>query len=205
MSKWTHINGVIIVEPMGRCQAEARYVLDMVLTHLPKVPGSEGDMEVYVNQKRGFNSSCTNDEFGQRSNLGNEESHRMFDMQTQYILTINADLRDTVFAETYKNFQKWLCRLSKRLLVEKLLVTLSGDDKSIIFQDSKPYEEMFEYPLGSIGNTDNKPAWYDFLRWQTVKGGSYPMLLAYKYFANKENDAEVNRLLNYSFDIKTDE
>ena len=35
MSNWTHITGVITVEPMGRCQAEARYILDMVLAHLP--------------------------------------------------------------------------------------------------------------------------------------------------------------------------
>ena len=36
MSNWTHITGVITVEPMGRCQAEARYILDMVLAHLPR-------------------------------------------------------------------------------------------------------------------------------------------------------------------------
>lgn len=186
MSRWTHINGVIVVEPMGRCQAEARYILDMVLTHLPKVPGSERDMEVYVNQKRGYNSSCTCDEFGQWSNLGNEESYGMFDMQTQYILTINADLRDTVFDETYKNFQKWLCRLSKRISVLDLLVKVYDDNNNaVVIQDSKPYEEMFEYPLGSVGNKDDEPAWYDFLMWESMKGKSYPMVLACKYFTKE--------------------
>ena len=69
MSNWTHITGVITVEPMGRCQAEARYILDMVLAHLPRVPGSERDMEIYVEQKRDYNFCSTCDEFGQWSNL----------------------------------------------------------------------------------------------------------------------------------------
>ena len=121
MSNWTHITGVITVEPTGCCQAEARYILDMVLAHLPRVPGSEGDMEIYIEQKRGYNYSSTCDEFGQWSNLGNGD-YGMFDMQTCYLLTVHASLRDTVFQETFRNFQKWLCRLAKRVSVLDLLI-----------------------------------------------------------------------------------
>lgn len=51
MSSWTYITGTITVSPIGRTQAEKRYILDTVLAHLPIVSGSERDMNVYVIQK----------------------------------------------------------------------------------------------------------------------------------------------------------
>lgn len=65
MSSWTYIQGTITVSPIGRTQAEKRYILDTVLAHLPIVSGSEKDMDVYVIQKNGHNSSCSCDEFGE--------------------------------------------------------------------------------------------------------------------------------------------
>lgn len=52
MSWWTYINAFIVVYPTGRTQLEKKYILDTVLTHLPLVTGSEGDMDVYVVQKK---------------------------------------------------------------------------------------------------------------------------------------------------------
>ena len=196
MSNWTHITGVITVEPMGRCQAEARYILDMVLAHLPRVPGSEGDMEIYTEQKRGYNAACSCDEFGQWSNLGDVGDYGMFEMQTKYLLTLDAHLRDTVFKDTFRNFQKWLCRLAKRVSVLDLLIKITDDldvAKTTIIQDAQPYEEMFEYPLDSIGNKDGEPAWYEFLYWERMKDCSYPMLLGYKYLNDPKNDNEIKR------------
>lgn len=51
MSYWTYINGTITVSPMGRTQPEKRYILETVLNHLPRVTGSEGDMNVYHSEK----------------------------------------------------------------------------------------------------------------------------------------------------------
>ena len=68
MSYWTYVSGVVEVMPLGRSQAEKRYILDTVLAHLPIVSGSEKDMDVYVIQKNGHNSSCSCDEFGERTN-----------------------------------------------------------------------------------------------------------------------------------------
>lgn len=69
MSWWTYINGIIKVSPLGRTQAEKTYILQTVLDHLPLVTGSEGDMEVYVNEgKYGRSSSCSRDEFGMATN-----------------------------------------------------------------------------------------------------------------------------------------
>ena len=53
MSSWTYIQGTITVSPIGRTQAEKRYILDTVLAHLPIVSGSKRDMNVYVIQKNG--------------------------------------------------------------------------------------------------------------------------------------------------------
>ena len=68
MSYWTYINGTITVRPMGRTQPEKRYILETVLNHLPRVTGSEGDMNTYIIQKNGYNSSCSCDEFGEVTN-----------------------------------------------------------------------------------------------------------------------------------------
>ena len=94
MSWWTHINGTILVSPMGRSQPEKRYILDTVLEHLPRVTGSEGDMEVYVQQRAGHNSSSSHDEFGMRTNnLRDWNGRKTFrngwhETQDQYIITV---------------------------------------------------------------------------------------------------------------------
>ena len=51
MSNWSYIQGTITASPIGRTQAQKRYILDTVLAHLPIVSGSERDMNVYVIQK----------------------------------------------------------------------------------------------------------------------------------------------------------
>lgn len=68
MSSWTYIHGTITVSPIWRTQAQKRYILDTVLSHLPIVSGSEKDMDVYVIQKNGHNNSCSCDEFGEITN-----------------------------------------------------------------------------------------------------------------------------------------
>ena len=68
MSYWTYINGTITVCPMGRTQLEKRYILETVLSHLPRVTGSEGDMNTYIIQKNGYSGSYSCDEFGQVTN-----------------------------------------------------------------------------------------------------------------------------------------
>lgn len=105
MSSWTYITGTITVSPIGRTQAEKRYILDTVLAHLPIVSGSEKDMDVYVIQKNGYNGSSSCDEFGERTNnlvdwYGNRTRSRgMLRTQDEYILVVDAALRDREFDE----------------------------------------------------------------------------------------------------------
>ena len=92
MSYWTYVNGTITVNPMGRTQAEKRYILETVLNHLPIVSGSERDMDTYIIQKNGTNSSCSCDEYGDMTNnltdcYGNRNRHSgWLRIQEQYII-----------------------------------------------------------------------------------------------------------------------
>lgn len=205
MSNWSYVHGTVTVQPLGRTQAEKRYILDSVISHLPKVTGSEKGMDVYVIQKNGYNSSSSHDEFGQWSNLGNGKYEHSFETQDKYILVVDGSLRDRVFEETYREFMKWLCRLAKRVMVEDILVEVKGYDKSTVIRNTeiqrkkyswrKVFDGMFEDP--SWCNKDGEPNWCEYLLWDRAKNSDYPMLLGYKYFADEENDKEVERRMKY--------
>lgn len=111
MSFWTYINGTVTVRPMGRTNEEKEYILKTTINHLPIVSGSEGGMNVYIIQKNGYNSSCSCDEFGQRTNnlvdsYGYKSRSRgWLQKQTEYILVVNAALRDREFEQTYREMK----------------------------------------------------------------------------------------------------
>lgn len=211
MSSWTYIQGTITVSPIGRTQAEKRYILDTVLAHLPIVSGSERDMNVYVIQKNGHNSSCSCDEFGERTNnltdwYGNKTRSRgWLYTQDEYILVVDAALRDREFNQTYREFIKWLVRLGKRVMIENILVKISGYDKSTIIKDycvqneKSSYQNVFFNLFEDISRTkDNgEPNWCEHMLYPRAKNSDYPMMLAYKYFNDKENDEEVERRIKY--------
>ena len=183
MSWWTYINGTITVYPQGRTQAEKRYILETILSHLPKVTGSEKNMYVHIVQKIGYNSSRTWDEFGIFSN-------KEIKIQDRYILVFEASLRDRTFEETFKEFNKFLNRLAKRVLIEDILVSIKDFSKEFIFKNEKPYSEMYEQ--GSYGEND-KPAWWEYLMWAKGADTDLPMVLEYKYHNNPKNDKEYER------------
>lgn len=182
MSFWTYINGTITVSPFGRTQSEKRYVLETVLCHLPKVTGSEGNMDIYILQKNGYNSYSSHNEFGVASEMR---------IQNQYIIILNGSLRDRTFEETFKELNIFLNRLAKRVNVEDILVSLKGYDKEFIFKNKKPYENMYECP--SWVSDGNEPAWWEYLVWKEGFNTSMPIDLEYKYYNNPENDAEYKR------------
>lgn len=165
MSCLTYITGIITVNPAGRTQPEKKYILDTVLSHLPLVTGSEENMNVYVTQKNGFNSSSKYDEFGHRSNLGNgnyRAGRRYFEMQEEYIVIVDAVLGGRQFETTLKEFNKWMCRLSKRMFVDDALVKISDLDKNVVLQNTNDvYGAMFE--PHAWGDTSRKPNWCEYL------------------------------------------
>ena len=211
MSYWPYLTGTVTVRPMGRTQAEKRYILDTVLEHLPLVTGSERDMNVYVIQKNGDSSSSSCDEFGEVTNnlvdsYGNKSRDRgWLRTQDEYILVVDGSFRDRMFEQTFREFMKWLCRLGKRVDIEDVLVEVKGYDKSTIIRNTniqrkkysyrKVFDGLFEDP--SWCNDTGEPNWCEFMMYDRAKNSDYPMLLAYKYFNDKENDEEVERRMNY--------
>lgn len=212
MSYWTYVHGTIVVTPMGRTQAEKRYILETVLDHLPIVSGSERDMNVYILQKAGHNISSSHDEFGERTNnLRDRYGDRSFrrgwlETRDEYILVVDGSLRDRMFDETFREFQKWLCRLAKRIDVEKVQVEIRGYGQKILIQDSweddYKYGQMYEMPTWCHGKkeeqlgTYGEPNWCEYLMWERGKDTRWPMALEYKYFRNEKNDAEYERRLH---------
>lgn len=202
MSWWTYINGTIEVQPMGRTQAEKRYILETVLNHLPLVTGSERDMNVYIIQENGTNSSSSCDEYGEITNnltdsYGRHSQERgWLRVQDNYILVVNGAFRDREFSETFREFMNWLCRLAKRVSIEDILVRICGYDKEYVINDrcnyDSPYSLMNERPSW-CEESNGEPCWAEHLMWDRAKNSDYPMLLAYKYFDDPENDAEVER------------
>lgn len=211
MSSWTYITGTITVSPIGRTQAQKRYILDTVLAHLPIVSGSEKDMDVYVIQKNGYNGSSSCDEFGEITNNlvdwhGNRTRSRgMLRVQDEYILVVNAALRDREFDETYREFIKWLVRLGKRVMIDNVLVQISGYDKSTIIKDHCVQNEKYSYQNvfcnlfedTSWIRDDGEVNWCEYMLYSRAKDSNYPMMLAYKYFHDEENDKEVERRIEY--------
>jgi len=210
MSYWTYVNGTITVHPMGRTQPEKRYILDTVLNHLPRVTGSEGDMNVYVIQKAGHNSSSSCDEFGEITNnlldyYGYKSRNGWLQTQDEYILVVNGALRDREFNETFREFMKWTVRLGKRVGIEDILVEIKGYDKSTIIKNTNVknkrysykdvFSELFESP--SWCNDTDEINWCEYMMYDNAKNSNYPMVLAHKYFQDEENDKEVERRMSY--------
>lgn len=211
MSSWTYITGTVTVSPIGRTQPEKRYILDTVLAHLPIVSGSERDMDVYVIQKNGHNSSCSCDEFGERTNnlvdwYGNRIRNRgMLRTQDEYILVVDAALRDREFNQTYREFVKWLVRLGKRVMIDNILVKIGGYDKVAVIKDYCVQNEKYSYQNVFLNlfedtswmNDNGEVNWCEYMLYPRAKDSDYPMMLAYKYFNDKENDKEVDRRMKY--------
>ena len=159
MSDWTHIRGFIEVVPLGRTQAEKRYVLETVLSHLPEVTGSERNMYTHIIQKGGFSCYDSDDEFGEPLEKGRQ-------LQDEYIIVVEGDFRDRLLEETKREFNEWLTTLCKRVLVDKCLVEITNDfgsKRELINKDFKDLEELFEEPSWMNETSKN---WCEKIMWE---------------------------------------
>lgn len=197
MSFWTYISGMIEVDVPGRTQAEIDYILTTILDHLPRVSGSEGDMEIHVNRREGHNCSSSSDEYDDpTNNLTNlhgvkDQKKGWLRKQSLYVLTVSGSLRDCTFDPTLKSFMNWLCRLSKRLDVESVLVRIWEGDRKIVINEydyANKYEAMYESPSWSSDNPDRIPCWWEHLMWRSFKDYNLPLSLLVKYYCDPEAD-----------------
>lgn len=201
MSFWTHVNGMITVSVVGRTQHEKRYVLETVLDHLPIVSGSEGDMQIQVLQMPGYSISSSHDEFYNRyKGRRGVNEYGFMELQSNYYLIITGDLRDRTYLQTYMEFQKWLCRLAKRVEVVGIMVRVSGDDlrkhdwySSAMITNARPYTQMYEYRRSK----DDEPGWCDYLLWEEDPYTGLPIEHVYKYIVSDDVDAEMQRRIEF--------
>ena len=63
------------------------------------------------------------------------------------------------------------------------------------------YGHMNEQPTWSYDDGEiHEPNWCEYLMWDRAKNYDYPMMLAYKYINDAENDREVERRIKYMND-----
>ena len=149
MSNWTYVQGLIELDVPGRTQAEKNYILQTVIDHLPKVTGSEKSMNLYTIQTAGHDSWQNFDEFYNRV--------EDFRTQSRYFLVLDGNLRDRHYKDTFKELNKFLNRLAKRLIVDSVYVRLYDYNHSYTFTNKNDcYGKMFE----------NKNPWYSYLMWE---------------------------------------
>ena len=115
---------------------------------------------------------------------------------------LEARLRDREFDETKRELNKWLNRLAKRVLVTDILVKLSGGGRTLVLDDPEPYSQMTE-PFSWWKESGGKPAWVEYLLWESAPGTRYPLKLMYKYYEDPEISAELARRLAWERGIVT--
>lgn len=199
MSNWTYVSGTIKIDVMGRTQEEAEYILKTVIRHLPIVTGSETDMEIYINKSKYYESESSYNEFGICCGVENHTKDKgWYKMNNSYILTLEGNLRDRDFEETYKEVIRFLCRLGKRVCVRDVLIRIADTYKNkrkVIDEfelDNNPYYNMWESPSWHNEESMN---WCEYLMWEQGINTNMPMKLEYKYYKNEENDKEVKKRL----------
>lgn len=196
MSYWTFIKGVIEVEPVGYTTAHKRYVLDTVLEHLPLVTGSERNMNIHIIPKKGREGYCSCDEFGYNTN-NLKSNNGWLKVQETFIIIVYATLRDREFEQTKKEFMNWLCRLSKRVALTDILVSINAYQRELIINNSEPFFSMYE-DFSFFVDGNGEPNWTEFMLWDRMKDSYMPAMLGYKYFDNPENDKEIERRIQYA-------
>lgn len=136
MSVWSYVKGVIEVDTFARSDAEAMFLAQTVVNHLPKIYGSEESAKYYLNRPVDYGGSSSEDEFGVESNLmQGENCWGTFEVQSRILITLEGQLRDVEFEEALRNTTKMLARLSSRLWVKSCLVSVESRGRRFVFVD----------------------------------------------------------------------
>ena len=122
MSSWTHIVASIDVDTYIE-DHDIQSVVEGMLEGAPRITGSEGDANIFVNVLPGHNSwtskDCNHCKYGTAGGLGldcdAEDDYvcQSGEYQTRVVITVVGDLRDRIKAATHKEwkaFQKYVAR-----------------------------------------------------------------------------------------------
>ena len=173
MSYWTKVKGVIEVDGVGRTQPEIEYILKTIIEHLPRVSGSERDMDVHLVKCFGHNIGQSHDEFGIYIEDGwcHDEMKRT-ELQSCYLVVVDGNMRDRYFEETYREFMKWLMRFAKRTWINECVVQVSGypinggPRKTVLVNpDPDRLHDLKEDPSWARTRDNMGVAWWEYLMW----------------------------------------
>lgn len=139
MSRWTHITSCLSVDTF-HLSLEPEKMVQEYLEKAPKITGSEGDADVFVNVPNGYNTylshdckHCTwNDTL--RTTIVNGEEYEECDApdgydcsaeyQTCVVISIQGDLRDKGKEETEEEFKKFLEYIEKEYTIRDYSVNI---------------------------------------------------------------------------------
>ena len=144
MSSWTHITACLSVETgMVEKRPELRKKIKQFLKDAPKITGSEGPADVFINIQSGYNFSTSHDcehckykdslhdiiENGKEyQECDAPENHDCFaEYQTCVVISIQGDLRDREFSRTKEEFEKFLEYVKDKFQVRDYTYNIEGE------------------------------------------------------------------------------
>ena len=146
MSRWVYVTGIVRADTFANTDAEAMFIGQTTIDHLPRICGSERDANLHVHLEDGYNAWSTHDEFGQLSNLYTDRVHHGFESQPNILVTISGRLRDTTFDEAFRQTVATLCRMAKYIYVDECVVMVqeSYGKSSIITNKGRWMDSLYE-------------------------------------------------------------
>lgn len=103
MSRWTHITGTIKVDTLSQIKREDfQRWLESRVALLPKITGSERDVDIWIKEKPGYN-------------LSTWENDTKIEYQTNAVITIDGDLRDRSQEEVIKELNELFETITRNL------------------------------------------------------------------------------------------
>lgn len=135
MSNWTHISAVIDIDTFTEMSKNnLKKLMEKELEAYPKITGSEGNAEIFVNVLAGHNvyvskdcDHCCKNEGGSCNN--NDKSFKCPNgkYQTRVVITIIGDLRDRLKQQTEEEYNAIIELLNKSYMIRNSSCNIVGD------------------------------------------------------------------------------
>ena len=139
---WTHITACLSVDT-GLTQPNSilKKIMLKEMKEAPKITGSEGGADIFVNVQSGYNFitgiDCNRCPYGESAEWSREagyqcdapEGHKCPDGKYQSCVTISiqGDLRDRAVEQTQKEFDEFLEFIKSRHYIRDYAVNIEGD------------------------------------------------------------------------------
>lgn len=146
MSMWTHITACISLETGAIMKKpELKKYVQNYLSKAPKITGSEGNADVFVNIQSGYswymNRDCEHCKYQDKlidvKGVDDKEDYKLCDYasnrncsreyQTRVVISVQGDLRDRMEVDTKKEFEKFKTYLEKLGYIRDYAVNIEGE------------------------------------------------------------------------------